>query len=31
MNLSTTLHRFTVIPSLPKELAGLARIGYNLW
>jgi glycogen phosphorylase len=31
MNLSTTLHRFTVIPSLPKELAGLQRIAYNLW
>jgi len=31
MNLSTTLHRFTVVPSLPKELAGLQRIAYNLW
>jgi glycogen phosphorylase len=31
MNLSTTLHRFTVVPSLPKELAGLARVAYNLW
>ena len=31
MNLNTTLHRFTVVPSLPKELAGLARIAYNLW
>jgi glycogen phosphorylase len=31
MNLATTLHRFTVVPSLPKELAGLTRIAYNLW
>jgi starch phosphorylase len=31
MNLSTTLHRFTVVPSLPKELAGLQRIACNLW
>ncbi|GFO67289.1 alpha-glucan phosphorylase [Geomonas limicola] len=31
MNLARTLHRFTVVPSLPKELAGLARIAYNLW
>uniref|UniRef100_C6E8D0 Alpha-glucan phosphorylase n=1 Tax=Geobacter sp. (strain M21) TaxID=443144 RepID=C6E8D0_GEOSM len=31
MNLSSTLHRFTVVPSLPKELAGLQRIAYNLW
>jgi glycogen phosphorylase len=30
MNLSS-LHRFTVIPFLPKELAGLHRIAYNLW
>jgi hypothetical protein len=25
------LHRLAVIPSLPKELAGLQRIAYNLW
>jgi glycogen phosphorylase len=31
MNLSTTLHKFTVVPYLPKELAGLQRIVYNLW
>ncbi|WP_224983757.1 alpha-glucan family phosphorylase [Geomonas agri] len=31
MNLFSTLHRFTVVPSLPKELAGLQRIAYNLW
>ena len=31
MNLSSTLHKFTVVPSLPKELAGLQRIAYNLW
>jgi len=31
MNLSTTLHRFTVVPSLPRELAGLQRIACNLW
>ncbi|GFO53335.1 alpha-glucan phosphorylase [Geomonas sp. Red276] len=31
MNLSQTLHRFTVVPSLPRELAGLQRIAYNLW
>ncbi|GAW68557.1 alpha-glucan phosphorylase [Geoanaerobacter pelophilus] len=31
MNLSSTLHRFTVVPSLPKELAGLQRIACNLW
>jgi starch phosphorylase len=31
MDLSKKLHRFTVIPSLPKELAGLQRIAYNLW
>jgi glycogen phosphorylase len=31
MNLSTTLHRFTVVPSLPKELLGLQRIAFNLW
>jgi starch phosphorylase len=31
MNFSKILHRFTVIPSLPKELAGLQRIAYNLW
>ncbi|ACM18899.1 alpha-glucan phosphorylase [Geotalea daltonii FRC-32] len=31
MNFSKILHRFTVTPSLPKELAGLQRIAYNLW
>jgi starch phosphorylase len=31
MDLSTKLHRFTVIPSLPEELAGLQTIAYNLW
>ncbi|WP_129124834.1 alpha-glucan family phosphorylase [Geomonas oryzae] len=31
MNLFSTLHRFTVVPSLPKELTGLQRIAYNLW
>ncbi|WP_224959583.1 alpha-glucan family phosphorylase [Geomonas subterranea] len=31
MNLFSTLHRFTVVPSLPKELSGLQRIAYNLW
>ena len=30
MNLNT-LHRFTVVPSLPRELSGLQRIAYNLW
>lgn len=31
MNFSKILHRFTVTPSLPRELAGLQRIAYNLW
>ncbi|HJV34524.1 alpha-glucan family phosphorylase, partial [Geomonas sp.] len=31
MNVTQTLHRFTVVPSLPPELAGLQRIAYNLW
>ena len=31
MDFTSKLHRFTVIPSLPKELAGLQRIAYNLW
>ncbi|GFO65764.1 alpha-glucan family phosphorylase [Geomonas paludis] len=31
MNLFSTLHRFTVVPSLPRELSGLQRIAYNLW
>jgi glycogen phosphorylase len=31
MNLTGTLHRFTVVPSLPKELIGLQQIAYNLW
>lgn len=31
MDFSKKLHRFTVIPSLPEELAGLQRIAYNLW
>ena len=31
MNLISSLHRFTVVPSLPKELIGLQRIAYNLW
>ena len=31
MNFSKILHRFTVTPSLPKELEGLHRLAYNLW
>ena len=31
MDFTSKLHRFTVVPSLPKELAGLQRIAYNLW
>jgi starch phosphorylase len=31
MDFTNKLHRFTVVPSLPKELAGLQRIAYNLW
>src|SRR5574341_526001 len=31
MDFSKKLHRFTVIPSLPEELAALQRIAYNLW
>lgn len=31
MDFSKMLHRFTVVPSLPPELAGLQRIAYNLW
>jgi len=31
MNLTNTLHRFTVIPFLPRELSGLQRIACNLW
>jgi len=31
MDFSRFLHRFTVIPSLPQELAALQRIAYNLW
>jgi glycogen phosphorylase len=31
MDFSKMLHRFTVVPSLPKELAALQRIAYNLW
>jgi starch phosphorylase len=31
MNPIGTLHQFTVIPSLPKQLMGLQRIAYNLW
>ena len=31
MDFSKMLHRFTVVPSLPKELAPLQRIAYNLW
>ncbi len=30
MDLSKIVHRFTVVPSLPKELEGLQRIAYNL-
>lgn len=31
MDFTKMLHRFTVVPSLPKELAALQRIAYNLW
>ncbi|MEI8355948.1 MAG: DUF3417 domain-containing protein, partial [Deltaproteobacteria bacterium] len=31
MDFTTKLHRFTVSPSLPKELAGLQRIAFNIW
>jgi len=31
MDLSKKLHRFTVVPSLPKQLSGLREIAYNLW
>ncbi len=31
MDLSRKLHRFTVVPSLPKELEGLQTIAHNLW
>ncbi|HEY6872902.1 MAG TPA: glycosyltransferase family 1 protein [Geobacteraceae bacterium] len=31
MDFSKILHRFTVVPSLPQELAALQRIAYNLW
>jgi starch phosphorylase len=31
MDFTKMLHRFTVIPSLPPELAALHRIAYNLW
>jgi starch phosphorylase len=31
MDFSKLLHRFTVVPSLPEELAALHRIAYNLW
>jgi starch phosphorylase len=31
MDFSKMLHRFTVVPSLPEELAALQRIAYNLW
>jgi glycogen phosphorylase len=31
MDFSRLLHRFTVVPSLPEELAALHRIAYNLW
>jgi len=31
MDLSKKLHRFTVVPSLPRELSGLHTIAYNLW
>jgi len=31
MDLSRKLHRFTVVPSLPQELAGLHTIAHNLW
>jgi starch phosphorylase len=31
MDFNKKLHRFTVIPSLPDELAALQRIAFNLW
>ncbi len=31
MDLSKKLHRFTVVPSLPRELSGLHTLAYNLW
>jgi starch phosphorylase len=31
MDFTKLLHRFTVVPSLPKELEALQRIAYNLW
>ena len=31
MDFTRLLHRFTVVPSLPEELAALHRIAYNLW
>jgi starch phosphorylase len=31
MDFTKMLHRFTVVPSLPPELAALHRIAYNLW
>ena len=31
MDFTKMLHRFTVVPSLPEELAALHRIAYNLW
>jgi glycogen phosphorylase len=31
MDITRKLHRFTVVPSLPKELSGLRDIAYNLW
>jgi starch phosphorylase len=31
MDFSKLVHRFTVVPSLPPELAALQRIAYNLW
>jgi starch phosphorylase len=31
MDFSRKLHRFTVVPSLPRELAGLHTIAHNLW
>lgn len=31
MDFLKPLHKFTVIPSLTEELAGLQRIAYNLW
>jgi len=31
MDFSKMLHKFTVVPSLSKDLAALQRIAYNLW